>query len=61
MANNIHKKYGKSIQNAIVLFFPQLIHNKYAVNAIIAKIITSEAFGFWRPKNTTDQAKFSNI
>ena len=61
MANKIHKKYGNNIQNATVLFFPQLIHSKYAVKTIIPKIITSEIFGFWSPKNTTLQAKFSNI
>jgi hypothetical protein len=61
MANKIHKKYGNNIQNAIVRFFTQLIHSKYAVSAIMAKIITSEIFGFWSPKNTTLQEKFSNI
>jgi hypothetical protein len=60
MANKIHKKYGNNIPNAN-LFLRQLIHSKYAVSAIMAKIITSEAFGFWSPKNTTDHEKFSNI
>ena len=46
MANKIHTKYGNNIQKATVLFLLQLIHNKYAVSAIIAKIITREIFGF---------------
>ena len=61
MANMIHMKYGNNIQKATILFLLQLIHNKYAVRAIIPKIIISDIFGFWSPKNTTDHAKFSSI
>jgi hypothetical protein len=57
MANKIHIKYGNNVTNAN-LSLRQVIQSKYAVSAIIAKIITSEAFGFWRPKNTTDHEKF---
>jgi hypothetical protein len=39
MANRIHMKYGNNIQKATILFLLQLIHNKYAVRAIIAKIL----------------------
>jgi hypothetical protein len=60
MANKIHTKYGNNVTKAN-LSLRQVIQSKYAVSAIMAKIITSEAFGFWRPKNTTLQAKFSNI
>jgi len=45
MANKIHKKYGNNVPNAN-LSLHQVIHSKYAVSAIIAKIITSEIFSF---------------
>lgn len=46
MANKIHIKYGNNVQKATILFLLQLIHNKYAVRAIIPKIIISDIFGF---------------
>ena len=45
MANKIHTKYGNNVTNAN-LSLRQVIQSKYAVSAIMAKIITSEIFGF---------------